>query len=142
MKHTTLKLTAFNLIESSADLLRSLIGRVAAGAPLEVIGDEEEIDLNYIVRKGEKETIIVTLQGDSMGPEICDGDRVVVSLGRHPAPGNIVIAKIDGGYTIKRFTQREFKLFLVPSNDAHVTREMIPGDVVIGVVTYILKKAA
>lgn len=142
MKHATLKITAFELVEDSNELLRSLIGRVAAGAPLEVIGDEELVDLNYIVSRGPYETMMVTLEGDSMYPDLADGDKVIIALGMPPELGHIVIARVDGGYTIKKFKHQDTRLYLVPSNGAHSTRALENGDRILGVVTYILKKAA
>ncbi|MBV9215306.1 MAG: hypothetical protein JO053_03945 [Acidobacteria bacterium] len=136
------KFTAFELVEDSTELIRSLVGRVAAGSPLEVVGDEERMDLNYLVSRSHHETMIIRVEGDSMCPEIGDGDHVVVALGRSPQPGEIVIAKVDGGYTVKKFRQREFRLYLVPSNAEHDTRELHRGDQILGVVTFILKKAA
>src|SRR5213592_4537026 len=112
----TLRLTAFPLMENSHELLRSLVSKIAAGSPLEVVGDEECVDLNHVVSGNSTHTMIITVEGDSMCPEIGDGDRVVVALGKPAEPGNIVVARIDGGYTIKRFRQSEFRLFLVPAN--------------------------
>src|SRR5947209_19260569 len=128
MQHATLTLTAYELVEGSDTLLRSLIGNVQAGAPLELVGEEEFIDLNYNVRKDSTRTMLITVQGDSMCDEIQDGDRVVLALDRMPEPGNIVIARLNGGYTIKRLKLNHGHrrgLYLAYANGTNKTHEIV-----------------
>ena len=135
----------FNLTDHSTDLLRSVIGRVSAGHPVEIVGDEELIDLNYMVSKGSNDTRIILVEGDSMAPEICDGDFVVIACDREPRPNDIVIAGTDGDFTVKRFKLNHGHrrgLYLVPTNPDYKPREVIAADNVtlLGVVTHIVRR--
>lgn len=137
-----LKLTAYDLLRDDSDLpIRTVIGRVAAGTPLEIVGDEELIDFNYVLQRHSRNTMAVRVEGDSMCPEIKSGDWVVLALDREPKPGDIVIARLENGYTIKRLEIRdvrgETKLRLVASNGRFTSREITAKDdfQVLGVIT-------
>jgi DNA polymerase V len=141
-----MKLTMFDLSQDSDVLIRSVIGKVSAGRATEIIGGEELLDLNYMLSKGSAETRLILVEGDSMCPEIGDGDFVIVACDRQPQPGEIVIAEIDGGFTIKRFKLNDGHrkgLYLVPANDKYETREVVAADnmKLLGVVTYVIRNA-
>lgn len=136
---------ALNLVDNSTDLIRSVIGRISAGRPVEIVGDEELIDLNYMVSKGSADTRMILVEGDSMSPEICDGDFVVIACDREPKPNDIVIAGSDGDFTVKRFKLNHGHrrgLYLVPTNPDYKPREVIAaeGVAVLGVVTHIVRR--
>ena len=73
-----------------------VLGRVAAGIPIEAI--EEIVDYEEINDKlaslGEMFGLII--KGDSMTPRICDGDVVIVRRQENADSGDIVIATING----------------------------------------------
>lgn len=147
MPLTRLKLKGYELTDSSDTLIRSLIGSVSAGHPLELGSEEELVDLNKLVRRGSSHTMFIQVEGDSMCDEIRDGDWVTIALDKEPQPNDIVIARLNDGYTIKRFKLNNGHrrgLYLVPANATHKPREVIPADEarILGVVTFILKKAA
>lgn len=140
-----MRLTAFNILEDSPDLLRSVIGRVSAGQPAEIVGEEELIDLNYVVQKGSTNVRLILVEGDSMCPEIQSGDFVAVACDREPRPNNIVIAETEGGFTIKRFKLNNGHrrgLYLVPANTDYSPHEVIRADnmQILGVVTHVIHK--
>lgn len=138
----TLRLTAYALTDNPQQLVRSIIGHVAAGDPkIEFVGEQEEIDFNYMLAKGSANSMAIRVEGSSMEGDIESGDWVVVAFDRVPQPGDIVIARITGGYTIKRLKLNDLKgkrgLFLVASNGQFPTRELASGDefTILGVVT-------
>ena len=142
-----MKLTAFDLLPDSKLLMRSVIGRVSAGQPVELVGEEELIDLNYMVSKGSASTRLILVEGNSMCPEIQDGDFVVIACDRQPQTNDIVIARVDGGLTVKRFKLNlghRRGLYLVPANNDYKPREVISADnlEVLGVVTHVIHKTA
>ena len=61
---------------------------------------------------------LLTMKGDSMKDAgILDGDVVVVERGPSPAPGQIVVAEIDGAMTLKFLRQsRDSRPYLEPAN--------------------------
>jgi repressor LexA len=72
-----------------------LMGRIAAGLPVEAIETSESISLNDIV--GSREVFALEVRGDSMRDEhIVSGDYVIVERTRTAREGEIVVALIDG----------------------------------------------
>lgn len=64
-------------------------------------------------------TYFVKAQGDSMvDAGIFDGNVLVVDTGRPVQPGDIVVAYIDGGFTVKRLQKGEAGFELHPENAA------------------------
>ncbi len=64
---------------------------------------EQRIDLNELLVKHPSATYFVKSSGDSMvGAGIGEGDLLVVDRSRKPAHGDIIIAAIDGEFTVKR----------------------------------------
>jgi DNA polymerase V len=122
----------------------ALIAHVSAGEPIS-IGDEfEQIDLNYMLTHGNPYCVLIRVRGDSMSDEISDGDWVMIDRSKEPQPGNIVLAQIADGFTIKRHklndTNGRHGLYLVPANTLYETRKVDKGDgfAIIGVVTHII----
>jgi hypothetical protein len=46
--------------------------------------------------------VAINVRGDSMQPLLHDGDTVLVAMGVEPVTGNIVLARTDDGYVVKR----------------------------------------
>lgn len=137
-----MKLTAFELWDGNDLALPALIARIPAGEPME-LGDEiEMVDMNYLLTKGSPDSIILRVEGESMCPEIADGDWIVVSRTLQPEMGDICVCSINGSHTLKRLKRNDLKakLYLVPSNGNLTTRELQPTDdfAVLGVVTRII----
>ena len=141
MKRRPLKLTAFDLWETTDMELPALIARVSAGEPIELGSEIEMIDLNYLLTKGTPDALILRVMGDSMIEDVADGDWIIVSRGLQPSVGDIVVASINGQHTLKRLKANDLRgkqgLYLVPSNNALQPREMTASDdfMVLGVVT-------
>jgi DNA polymerase V len=87
---------------------------------------EGRLDLNRHLIKHPAATFFVRVAGDSMiGAGIHPGDILVVDRALEPQDSNVVIAVIDGELTVKRISQRQGKLFLVPDNQAYEPLEIL-----------------
>ena len=80
-----------------------LVGKIAAGRPIEALPDSDEIDLSDFFMGANR--FVLRVQGDSMVEDgILDGDMVVVEKRATAANGEIIVALIDGtDATLKRF---------------------------------------
>lgn len=93
-----------------------LLGRIAAGRPVEAIETAETISLGDII--GAREVFALEVRGDSMRDEhIVSGDFVLVERTRTAREGEIVVALVDGAdATLKRFYREGGLVRLQPSN--------------------------
>lgn len=100
--------------------LRLVLYRVQAGFPSPATDYlEEGLDLNDYLVRHRAASFLFTVQGYSMqGAGIVDGDKVVVDRSIDPQHGHIVIAVVDGEYTIKRLYWRGNRIELRPENPA------------------------
>lgn len=89
-------------------------------------------------------TYLVKVKGESMKEAgIHTGDILIVDKSLTPANNKIVIAIIDGEFTVKRYRKEKGEISLVPANDAYPSIK-VNGErdiKVWGVVTYIIHKA-
>ena len=95
-----------------------LIGRVAAGEPLLA---QENIE-NYFPIPVEmlpnNNTFMLTVKGESMiNAGILDGDYVLVEEQHTASNGDMVVALIEDGATVKTFYKEEGVIRLQPEND-------------------------
>ena len=133
-------------LDGSEFAVEVILTHVNAGDPVEIADEFERVDLNFELTGGNPYAVLVPVRGDSMTGEIQDGDRVLVDRTRIPKPGDIVLAFIEGGYTIKRYKPVGHRgrsgLFLVPSNPDHTPRRVTEGDNfdIVGVVTDLIRK--
>ncbi len=100
-----------------ADLL-PLLGRIAAGRPIEQVAQPETISLTDFTRS--REVFVLQVTGDSMQDEhIVDGDYVLVERMSTARDGEIVVALVNGSETtLKRFYREGDKIRLQPANAA------------------------
>ena len=78
---------------------------------------EENIDLNEHLISNPFSTFFLRVKGDSMiNSGIYDKDLIIVDKSLTPKPGNIVIAMIEGEFTVKRFSIKNNKLYLKAEN--------------------------
>ena len=93
-----------------------LVGRIAAGQPIEAIEQPETISLGDFVRS--KDVFVLEVRGDSMQDEhILSGDYVLVEKVKNAHNGDIVVALVEGSdATLKRFYREGDKIRLQPSN--------------------------
>jgi SOS regulatory protein LexA len=95
-----------------------LLGIVAAGFPSPA--EEELLDtmsLDAYLIENREATYLLKVTGDSMlDAGIQPGDLVIVERTNTPRVGDIVIAEVDGEWTIKYLRQRGSQLYLQPAN--------------------------
>jgi repressor LexA len=94
-----------------------LLGRVAAGAPIEAIETPESISVpEDLVRR--ENSFVLRVKGDSMIEDgILDGDYGVVESRPQAENGETVVAVVEGAATVKRFyRERGGKIRLQPAN--------------------------
>ena len=123
-----------------------LLGRIAAGQPIEAVENPETISLADFVRS--KEVFVLEVRGDSMQDEhILSGDYVLVEKAKTAHNGDIVVALVDGSdATLKRFYREGDNIRLQPSN-ANMQPIIVPAASVeiqgrvIGVLQEVLKQA-
>src|SRR5512135_177867 len=103
-----------------------LLGRIAAGQPIEAMQNPESISLNDFT--GSKDVFVLQVRGDSMQDEaILDGDYVLVEKTQTARNGEIVVALLSGAdATLKRFYKEGETIRLQPSN-AKMQPIMVPA---------------
>lgn len=118
-----------------------LLGLIEAGFPSHA--EEELLDTvsldEYLIPNPDA-SFILKVKGDSMiEAGIMEGDLVVVERGRNPKPGDIVIAYINGGYTMKYLKQKGKLMYLEPANKKYKAILPAPDLKVEAVVTGIVR---
>ena len=94
-----------------------LLGRIAAGAPVEAIPNEEVLHFSDFA--GSEDTFALEVRGDSMIEDhICSGDFVLIEKSANARNGEIVVALVDGTEaTLKRYYQEpDGRVRLQPAN--------------------------
>jgi len=93
-----------------------LVGRIAAGRPVEALENPETLSLSDFTQS--KDVFVLRVTGESMQDEhIVDGDFVIVEKAQTARNGEIVVALVDGSdATLKRFYAEGEKIRLQPSN--------------------------
>ena len=117
---------AIEILDDSFNLTRRemvqipIVGHVAAGEPVlaqENIEDYYPVPTEYI--SSNKELFMLKVQGESMiNAGILDGDYVIVEKQATAENGDMVVALIDDGATVKTFYREEGVIRLQPENDA------------------------
>jgi DNA polymerase V len=107
--------------EPPAVELRLLSHRISAGFPSPATDYVEEgLDLNAYLVHNKSATFLFRVKGDSMtGAAIEDGDIIIVDRSRRAQHNAIVIAVVDGEYTVKRLYQHSGTVELRPENPAY-----------------------
>jgi len=120
-----------------------LLGRVAAGAPIEAIEVPETIDVPRDLVGTRGESFVLEVSGDSMiEDQICDGDYVVVESRAEARDGETVVALVRGSdATLKRFYREGDQVRLMPANAAYEPIRVPAEDVQIrGVVRGLMRR--
>lgn len=102
-----------------------------------------DLDLSSYLIQHPSATFCVRVEGDSMvGAGIQSGDVILIDRSLTPNPGNIILAVVDGEFTVKRVDIVDDKLFLIPENPRLKPMEVAEGSSfqVWGVVTFVIHK--
>ena len=119
-----------------------LLGRVAAGRPIEALETTDHIAVpEQFIRR--ENTFVLKVVGNSMVQDgILDGDYIVVEERPSADNGETVVAVVDGEATVKRFYRdRPGRIRLQPANDAMAPILVREKDCAVrGVVVAVLRK--
>ena len=105
-----------------------LLGKIAAGTPIEAVRDEGETISLPQGLLGHGEHYALTVEGDSMVKAgIHDQDTVIIRRADTANNGEIVVALVDDlEVTLKRLRRAGSKIVLEPENDAYEPRVLEP----------------
>jgi repressor LexA len=119
-----------------------VVGNVAAGFPSpaeEELQDTMSFD-EYLVNNPAS-SFILSVTGDSMiGEGIKDKDLVIVERGREPKNGDIILAEVDGHWTMKYFRKRGKKITLEAANPKYPPITPQEELRIAGVITAVVRK--
>jgi repressor LexA len=107
-----------------------LVGRIAAGLPIEAIEDHEQLAVPAgLLGAGDHYALQVV--GDSMiEAGIFDGDFALIRACDEAREGDIVVALIDGeNATLKYFHREKGMIRLDPANSLHAPQRYLPSRV-------------
>ncbi len=104
--------------KAPSEITLPLMGRIAAGQPIEAVESPETLSLGDITRS--KDVFVLQVKGESMKEEhIVDGDYVLVEKTESARDGEIVVALVEGtDATLKRLFREGSNIRLQPSNVA------------------------
>ena len=115
---------ALEILDDDFNLVRRemvnvpIIGRVAAGQPILAEENIEDYFPFPVDRMPNKQTFLLRVKGESMiNAGILDGDFVLVEEAKTASNGDMVVALIDDGATVKTFYKEEGVFRLQPEND-------------------------
>jgi len=117
-----------------------MLGLVEAGFPSPAEEDNADvISLDEFLIDNRESSFILKVKGDSMiDAGIHNGDLVIADRGREAKNGNIVIADIDGGWTMKYLREKNGIRYLEAANpdycDIFPEEELKIGAVVVSVI--------
>lgn len=107
-----------------------LLGKVAAGQPIEALEYHETVDVPRSMVRKEDQTFALRVQGQSMIEDgILDGDIILVQKQNFAQNGDIVVAMIDHEATVKRFYLKGAQVELRPANSQMKSLWFLPGQV-------------
>ncbi|HEY4343295.1 MAG TPA: transcriptional repressor LexA [Parvibaculum sp.] len=117
--------------QSPDTMTLSVMGRIAAGTPIEALQEESHqvsVPLNLL---GSGEHYALEVKGDSMiEAGILDGDTVLIQRCDTATSGDIVVALVDGNEaTLKRLRRKGDSIALEAANPAYETRIFGPDRV-------------
>ncbi|NJD55063.1 MAG: repressor LexA [Nitrospirae bacterium] len=148
---------AVNRLEGMGAVSRDSRGRLIPGSiksPVRVLGTveagfpspaEEELadtlSLDDLLIQNREATFLLKVSGDSMsGAGILPGDMVIVDKGQTPKSGDIVIAEVDGAWTMKYLRKRGESVTLLPANPNYKPIRPKSELKIAGVVTAVVRK--
>lgn len=116
---------------------------VAAGFPSPAAGElNGSLDLNDLCIRHPAATYFIRARGESMvDAGIADGDILVVDRSLSPRNGDIIIAELEGAFTVKYYEKNATGIRLVPANAqfAPIVISQTTQAAFFGVVTWVLK---
>ena len=104
--------------DESQPLRFPLVGRIAAGAPIEAVEVNDTMAVPEELVRGKK-VFMLKVKGNSMIDEqILDGDLILVQSRSNAENGETVVALVDGEATVKKYYREDGgQIRLQPAND-------------------------
>ena len=139
------KLAFYALDKSKLDDI-PIFGDAVPAGPTSPIHDYLDMDLNLhdFLVQNPADTFCVRAIGDSMiDANIQSGDVMIVDKALEPKNNDIVLAILNGEFTVKHIRKSDGELYLMPANNNYQPLK-ITSEVdfkVWGVVTFIIQKA-
>jgi DNA polymerase V len=134
----------YSIAEEAEDKLLLFGTTIRAGFPSPAADySADPIDLNKYISENPTATFLARVEGDSMiGAHIESGDLAVIDRSVKAITGNIVLAFVDGEFTIKRVLFRKDGTYLQPENPNYETIKIDreDGGHIWGVVVGVIKK--
>ena len=134
----------YNLVDDTDEVLLLFGASVRAGFPSPAADySADPIDLNKYISENTTATFLARVEGDSMiGAHIEPGDLAVIDRSVKPTTGKIVLAFIEGEFTIKRVLFRKDGTYLHPENPNYKTIKIDDPESgrIWGVVVGVIKK--
>lgn len=107
------------LIPSTTFTEVPLVGLVKAGLPAEATELTDTLDVESFLMPKKEKTYLFEVDGESMiDAHIAPGDLVVAEATNTAKSGDIVIARVDGEFTMKFFKKEGSRIWLEPANKA------------------------
>ena len=102
---------------------------------------EKRVSLDNSFDINNPSTFLFTVSGDSMiDLGIFEGDTVIVKKSNSARDGEVVIAYIDGGYTLKTYRNKQGKVWLQPANENYPNLYPKEQLIIFGVAQGIVRK--
>jgi len=107
-----------------------LMGRVAAGMPIEAVLDDEMVSVPATMVPSGKKTYVLQVEGESMIEEhIADGDLVIVESRETAHPGETVVALVEGeSVTVKKYYPESGGMIRLQPANADLAPIMVRAD--------------
>ena len=119
-----------------------IVGNIAAGFPSpaeEELRDTISFD-EYLINN-RSASFVLSVTGDSMiGEGIKEKDLVIVERGREPKNGDIILAEVDGNWTMKYFHKKGKKVTLESANPKYPPISPQTELRIAGVITAVVRK--
>lgn len=99
---------------------KQLLEYVPAGIPQDMVNvGNDHVLIDRFLVKEPSITMIITIKGDSMlNAGLLDGDKIIVERGTTSKVGEIVVAIVDGEFTVKFLAKDKQGYYLKPGNAA------------------------
>lgn len=143
--HILYKYTVYAMSDTLPSFLAPLFScSIQAGFPSPASDYiDQRLDLHDYLGVHSEATFFLRVQGDSMqGAGIYDGDLLVVDRSLNAKSGNVVVAVVDGEFTVKRLQKRGAKMWLKAENPNYPPIELHDGQEleIWGVVSHVVHK--
>jgi DNA polymerase V len=136
----------FQLISRTKTLVPFYSSRVPAGFPSPADDYlDGKIDLNQHLISHPEATFLVKVEGNSMiGAGIFSGDTLIVDRSLQPQHGQIVLAILNGEFTVKKYNLVNGKTSLLAENPDYLPIEITQDSdfQVWGIVTFVIHKTS